>query len=174
MLHQGFLRQPLRHRLGHPARFIVGEFGAAYLVGHGATIGIYIISPPCSGVGVEFREYTGLAVRIRLLPSCTFLPGLGHILRGMLVGNACDSAHWVHVVGGFNSPDLVRDLGDDIIGTPCEHSVDHAHSMILILVLGRTIRSSIIQTSGSIDRPNPMTIITAVVSWCEGVYPVPN
>ena len=86
----------------------------------------------------------------------------------------CDSAHGVYIIGGFHSPDLVGDLGDDIIGPPCEYPVDHAHSMVLILVLGRTIRSSIIQASSSIDSPNPMTIITVAVSWCEGMYPIPD
>ena len=92
----------------------------------------------------------------------------------MLVGNTCHPAHRIHIIRSIHASNLVRDLGDDIIGTPCEHSVDHTHSMVLILLLGRTSRSSIIQASGSIDRPSPMTIITAVVSWCEGVYPVPN
>ena len=62
MLHQGFLRQPLRHRLRYPACFIISKPGAAYLAWHGATIGVHIISPPGSSIRVEFREYTGLAV----------------------------------------------------------------------------------------------------------------
>ncbi|MFC2285062.1 MAG: hypothetical protein ACFNLH_06010 [Corynebacterium matruchotii] len=72
----------------------------------------------------------------------------------------------------------VRGLGDagtgDIISTPCEHPVDHTHSMVLILLLRRTSRSSIIQSSGSIYKPNPMTIITAGGTWCESMHSVPD
>ena len=127
---------------------------------------------------MKFREYTGLAVRIRLLTSHLFLPGPGACsawqCSGLLVGNPCDSAHRVHIVGGFHTPNPVGDLGDDIIGSPCEYPVDHVYSTMLILVLGRTMRSSIIQASGSIHGPNPMTIVIAVVSWCEGMYPIPD
>ena len=167
-------------------------------MGHGATIGVYIIRPPFGHIGVEFREHTGLAVRIRLLTTrhttlvrlagtslwilcswgCPSTIPLGHVLRGsttcMLVDNTCHPAHGVHVIGGFHTPNLVSDLGDDIIGPPCEYPVDHAYSTMLILVLGRIMRSSIIQASGSIHGPNPMTIVIAVVSWCESMHPIPD
>jgi hypothetical protein len=82
----------------------------------------------------------------------------------MLVGNTCDSAHGVYIVGGFHTPNLIGYLDDDIIGPPCEHPINHTHSMILILML----RSIIMDTS--ICGISTML----VVSWCKGVYPVPD
>ena len=91
---------------------------------------------------------------------------LDRVLRGsatgLLVGNACHPAHHIYVIGGFHTPDLVRDLGDDIIGPPCEHPVDHTHGMVLILMLRRIIMDT------SICGISTMLFVT----WCKGVYPV--